>query len=164
MLNWMCYIVGLMIKIVGKMLDLLIFLFQGVCYQVWMCKELVGVVVGIVLWNFLLMIGMWKVMLVLAVGCLIVIKFLEIMLLMMLCVVELVSEVGIFDGVFNVVIGLGVVCGAVLMLYFYVVKISFIGLIVMGKGIVRIAVDYLMCVMLELGGKNLVIVLKDVDL
>lgn len=164
MLNWMCYIVGLMIKIVGKMLDLLIFLFQGVCYQVWMCKELVGVVVGIVLWNFLLMIGMWKVMLVLVVGCLIVIKFLEIMLLMMLCVVELVSEVGIFDGVFNVVIGLGVVCGVVLMLYFYVVKISFIGLIVMGKGIVRIVVDYLMCVMLELGGKNLVIVLKDVDL
>lgn len=129
-----------------------------------MCKELVGVVVGIVLWNFLLMIGMWKVMLVLVVGCLIVIKFLEIMLLMMLCVVELVSEVGIFDGVFNVVIGLGVVCGVVLMLYFYVVKISFIGLIVMGKGIVRIVVDCLMCVMLELGGKNLVIVLKDVDL
>lgn len=129
-----------------------------------MCKELVGVVVGIVLWNFLLMIGMWKVMLVLVVGCLIVIKFLEITLLMMLCVVELVSEVGIFDGVFNVVIGLGVVCGVVLTLYFYVVKISFIGLIVMGKGIVRIVVDYLMCVMLELGGKNLVIVLKDVDL
>lgn len=103
-------------------------------------------------------------MLVLVVGCLIVIKFLEIMLLMMLCVVELVSEVGIFDGVFNVVIGLGVVCGVVLMLYFYVVKISFIGLIVMGKGIVRIVVDCLMCVMLELGGKNLVIVLKDVDL
>lgn len=109
------------------------------------------------------MIGMWKVMLVLVVGCLIVIKFSEITLLTMLRVAELVSEVGIFDGVFNVVIGLGVVCGAVLTLYFYVAKISFIGLIATGKGIVRIVVDYLTRVTLELGGKNSVIVLKDVD-
>ncbi len=38
------------------------------------CKEPVGVVAGIVPWNFPLMIGMWKVMPALAAGCSIVIK------------------------------------------------------------------------------------------
>lgn len=121
-------------------------------------------VAGIVLWNFLLMIGMWKVMPALAAGCLIVIKPLETTPLTMLRVAELASEAGIFDGVFNVVTGLGAVCGAALTLHFYVAKISFTGLTATGKGIARTAADCLTRVTLELGGKNLAIVLKDADL
>ena len=46
----------------------------GAKYQVYTRKEPIGVVAGIVPWNFPLMIGMWKVMPALAAGCSIVIK------------------------------------------------------------------------------------------
>ncbi|STJ29529.1 phenylacetaldehyde dehydrogenase [Escherichia coli] len=70
----MRYTAGLTTKIAGKTLDLSIPLPQGARYQAWTRKEPVGVVAGIVPWNFPLMIGMWKVMPALAAGCSIVIK------------------------------------------------------------------------------------------
>ena len=104
-LNWMRYTAGLTTKIAGKTLDLSIPLPQGARYQAWTRKEPVGVVAGIVPWNFPLMIGMWKVMPALAAGCSIVIKPSETTPLTMLRVAELASEAGIPDGVFNVVTG-----------------------------------------------------------
>ncbi|GAC1368488.1 MAG: phenylacetaldehyde dehydrogenase [Escherichia coli] len=106
-LNWMRYTAGLTTKIAGKTLDLSIPLPQGARYQAWTRKEPVGVVAGIVPWNFPLMIGMWKVMPALAAGCSIVIKPSETTPLTMLRVAELASEAGIPDGVFNVVTGSG---------------------------------------------------------
>ncbi|EMA2835609.1 aldehyde dehydrogenase family protein [Escherichia coli] len=96
-LNWMRYTAGLTTKIVGKTLDLSIPLPQGARYQAWTRKEPVGVVAGIVPWNFPLMIGMWKVMPALAAGCSIVIKPSETTPLTMLRVAELASEAGIPD-------------------------------------------------------------------
>ncbi len=58
-LNWMRYTAGLTTKIAGKTLDLSIPLPQA-RYQAWTRKEPVGVVAGIVPWNFPLMIGMWR--------------------------------------------------------------------------------------------------------
>lgn len=160
-LNWMRYTAGLTTKIAGKTLDLSIPLPQGARYQAWTRKEPVGVVAGIVPWNFPLMIGMWKVMPALAAGCSIVIKPSETTPLTMLRVAELASEAGIPDGVFNVVTGRGAVCGAALTSHPHIARVSFTGSTATGKQIARAAVDTLTGVTLELGGKNPAIVLKD---
>ena len=162
-LNWMRYTAGLTTKITGKTLDLSIPLPQGARYQAWTRKEPVGVVAGIVPWNFPLMIGMWKVMPALAAGCSIVIKPSETTPLTMLRVAELASEAGIPDGVFNVVTGSGAVCGAALTSHPHIAKVSFTGSTATGKQIARAAADTLTGVTLELGGKNPAIVLKDAD-
>jgi phenylacetaldehyde dehydrogenase len=163
-LNWMRYTAGLTTKIAGKTLDLSIPLPQGARYQAWTRKEPVGVVAGIVPWNFPLMIGMWKVMPALAAGCSIVIKPSETTPLTLLRVAELASEAGVPDGVFNVVTGSGAVCGAALTSHPHIAKVSFTGSTATGKQIARTAAETLTGVTLELGGKNPAIVLKDADL
>ncbi len=70
---------------------------------------------------------------------------------------------GIPDGVFNVVTGSGAGCGAALTAHPQVAKVSFTGSTATGKQIARVAADRLTRVTLELGGKNLAIVLKDAD-
>lgn len=162
-LNWMRYTAGLTTKIAGKTLDLSIPLPQGARYQAWTRKEPVGVVAGIVPWNFPLMIGMWKVMPALAAGCSIVIKPSETTPLTLLRAAELASEAGIPEGVFNVVTGSGAVCGAALTSHPRIAKVSFTGSTATGKQIARAAADTLTGVTLELGGKNPAIVLKDAD-
>ncbi|MDA8480009.1 aldehyde dehydrogenase family protein [Citrobacter sp. Awk 4] len=162
-LNWMRYTAGLTTKIAGKTLDLSIPLPQGARYQAWTRKEPVGVVAGIVPWNFPLMIGMWKVMPALAAGCSIVIKPSETTPLTLLRVAELATEAGIPDGVFNVVTGSGAVCGAALTTHPHIAKVSFTGSTATGKNIARSAADRLTGVTLELGGKNPAIVLNDAD-
>jgi len=162
-LNWMRYTAGLTTKISGRTLDVSIPMPEGARYQAWTRKEPVGVVAGIVPWNFPLLIGMWKVMPALAAGCSIVVKPSETTPLTLLRVAELASEAGIPDGVFNVVTGSGAVCGRALSQHPLVAKVSFTGSTVTGKGIARAAADRLTRVTLELGGKNPAIVLKDAD-
>lgn len=162
-LNWMRYTAGLTTKIAGKTLDLSIPMPQGARYQAWTRKEPVGVVAGIVPWNFPLMIGMWKVMPALAAGCSIVIKPSETTPLTMLRIAELAVEAGVPEGVFNVVTGSGAVCGAALTSHPHVAKVSFTGSTATGKQIARTAADRLTRVTLELGGKNPAIVLKDAN-
>lgn len=116
-------------------------------------KEPVGVVAGIVPWNFPLMIGMWKVMPALAAGCSIVIKPSETTPLTLLRVAELATQAGIPDGVFNVVTGSGAGCGAALTAHPQVAKVSFTGSTATGKQIARVAADRLTRVTLELGGR-----------
>ena len=93
-LNWMRYTAGLTTKISGRTLDVSIPFPQGARYQAWTRKEPVGVVAGIVPWNFPLMIGMWKVMPALAAGCSIIIKPSETTPLTLLRVAELATEAG----------------------------------------------------------------------
>ncbi|WP_058910221.1 aldehyde dehydrogenase family protein [Entomohabitans teleogrylli] len=162
-LNWMRYAAGLSTKITGQTLDLSIPLPAGARYQAWTRKEPVGVVAGIVPWNFPLMIGMWKIMPALAAGCSIVIKPSETTPLTLLRIAELASEAGIPDGVLNVVTGRGSVCGAALVSHPRVAKISFTGSTATGKQIARGAADRLTRLTLELGGKNPALVLKDAD-
>ena len=92
-LNWMRYTAGLTTKISGRTLDVSIPFPQGARYQAWTKKEPVGVVAGIVPWNFPLMIGMWKVMPALAAGCSIVIKPSETTPLTLLRVASLLTGV-----------------------------------------------------------------------
>lgn len=162
-LNWMRYTAGLTTKITGQTLDVSIPMPPGAKYQVYTRKEPIGVVAGIVPWNFPLMIGMWKVMPALAAGCSIVIKPSETTPLTLLRMAELATEAGIPPGVFNVVTGKGTGCGKALTEHPLIAKVSFTGSTPVGKGIARAAADRLTRVTLELGGKNPAIVLKDAD-
>ncbi len=162
-LNWMRYTAGLATKITGQTLDVSIPMPPGAKYQVYTRKEPIGVVAGIVPWNFPLMIGMWKVMPALAAGCSIVIKPSETTPLTLLRIAELASEAGVPPGVFNVVTGRGTVCGKALTEHPLIAKVSFTGSTPVGKSIARSAADRLTRVTLELGGKNPAIVLKDAD-
>lgn len=162
-LNWMRYTAGLATKISGRTLDLSISIPEGARYTAYTRKEPVGVVAGIVPWNFPLMIGMWKVMPALAAGCSIVIKPSEITPLTLMRMAELATEAGVPAGVFNVVTGNGAVCGKTLTSHPLISKISFTGSTATGKGIARSAIDRLTRITLELGGKNPAIVLKDAD-
>ncbi|MFZ1871588.1 MAG: aldehyde dehydrogenase family protein [Chania sp.] len=163
-LNWMRYTAGLTTKITGQTLDVSIPMPPGAKYQVYTRKEPIGVVAGIVPWNFPLLIGMWKVMPALAAGCSIVIKPSETTPLTLLRMAELASEAGIPPGVFNVVTGRGSLCGKALTEHPLIAKVSFTGSTPVGKSIARAAADRLTRVTLELGGKNPAIVLKDADL
>ncbi|MBV6289876.1 aldehyde dehydrogenase family protein [Pseudomonas aegrilactucae] len=162
-LNWMRYTAGLATKICGRTLEVSIPVPEGARYTAYTRKEPVGVVAGIVPWNFPLMIGMWKVMPALAAGCSIVIKPSEITPLTLMRMAELATEAGIPDGVFNLVTGSGSVCGTALSTHPLIAKISFTGSTATGKHIARSAVDRLTRLSLELGGKNPAIVLADAD-
>ncbi|NIF57831.1 aldehyde dehydrogenase family protein [Enterobacter sp. Ap-916] len=162
-LNWMRYTAGLTTKISGQTLDVSIPMPEGARYQAWTRKEPVGVVAGIVPWNFPLLIGMWKVMPALAAGCSIVVKPSETTPLTLLRMAELATEAGVPDGVFNVVTGSGSGCGKALTEHPLIAKVSFTGSTATGKGIAKSAANRLTRVTLELGGKNPAIVLKDAD-
>ncbi|AIR01651.1 NAD-dependent phenylacetaldehyde dehydrogenase [Pluralibacter gergoviae] len=161
--NWMRYTAGLTTKIAGQTLDVSIPMPPGARYQAWTRKEPVGVVAGIVPWNFPLMIALWKIMPALAAGCSIVIKPSETTPLTALRLAELAIEAGVPEGIFNVITGSGAVCGAALTSHPQVAKVSFTGSTLTGKHIARTAADRLTRVTLELGGKNPAIVLKDAD-
>ncbi|MFH4347441.1 aldehyde dehydrogenase family protein, partial [Acinetobacter baumannii] len=70
-------------------------------------RQPLGVVVGIVPWNFSIMIAIWKLAAALVCGCTIVLKPSEYTPLTLLRVAELAKAVGIPDGVINVVNGTG---------------------------------------------------------
>lgn len=75
---------------------------------------------------------MWKLVFVLVVGNMVVFKLLELMLFFFLKLVLLCEKVGISEGVFNLFMGDGEV-GSVLIEYKDVVKVFFIGGLVIGK-------------------------------
>lgn len=124
--------------------------------------ELVGVIVVIVLWNFLLLLICWKFGLVLVVGNSVILKLFEKLLFSVICFVGLVKEVGLLDGVLNVVMGFGYEVGQVLLCYNDIDVIVFIGLICIGKQLLKDVGDSNMkCVWLEVGGKSVNFVFVD---
>ena len=127
-------------------------------------REPVGVVGQIIPWNFPLMMAAWKLAPALAAGCTIVLKPAEQTPLSALRFGELIQEVGIPDGVVNIVTGFGETAGAALAEHPDVDKIAFTGSTEVGKLIVKAATGNLKRVSLELGGKSPAIVFPDADL
>ncbi|MFZ6044941.1 aldehyde dehydrogenase family protein [Pseudomonas sp. CR3202] len=162
-LNWMRYVAGLTTKHDGRSMELSIAFPPGARYTAYTRKEPIGVVAGIVPWNFPLMIGMWKVMPALAAGCTVVVKPSEVTPLTLMRMVELAGEAGIPPGVLNLVNGRGLGTGQALTEHPLISKVSFTGSTATGKAIARSAADRLLRVTLELGGKNPAIVLADAD-
>ena len=127
-------------------------------------REPVGVVVGIVPWNFPLMNATWKIAPALASGCTVVLKPAELTPLSALRLGELALEAGIPPGVLNVVPGLGSEVGAALVSHPDIDKVSFTGSPAVGRQIMRSAAKNVTRVGLELGGKSPNIVFADSDL
>lgn len=127
-------------------------------------REPVGVVAGIVPWNFPLNLASWKFAPALAAGCTIIIKPASETPLTALAMAEVMNDAGFPPGAFNVVTGGGSTVGSALVKHPGVDKISFTGSTEVGKGLMRDAADTLKRVTLELGGKSPNIVFEDADI
>jgi aldehyde dehydrogenase (NAD+) len=127
-------------------------------------REPVGVVVGIVPWNFPLMNAVWKIAPALASGCVVVLKPSELTPLTALRLGELALAAGLPAGVLNIVPGLGTEVGSALVADPRIDKISFTGSPAVGKTIMRAAADNVTRVGLELGGKSANLVFADADM
>ena len=127
-------------------------------------REPVGVVGGIIPWNFPLLMAAWKVAPALACGNAVVLKPAEQTPLTALELAAMGDEVGLPPGVLNVVPGYGREAGAALVTHPDVDKIAFTGSTEVGKQIMREGAGSLKKVSLELGGKSPNIVFEDADL
>ncbi|AIO69290.1 NAD-dependent phenylacetaldehyde dehydrogenase [Burkholderia oklahomensis] len=126
-------------------------------------REPVGVVAGIVPWNFSVMIAIWKIASALVTGCTVVIKPSEFSPLTLLRLAELATEAGVPPGALNVVNGDGNV-GRMLIDHADVAKVSFTGSVATGIRVGTQAIGAnLTRATLELGGKNAAGFLEDVD-
>jgi len=127
-------------------------------------REPLGVVGTIVPWNFPLMFCSWKMGPALAAGNTVVMKPAELTPLSALRVAELMAEVGIPDGVVNIVPGPGRTVGDRLARHPDVRKIAFTGSTETGRRIVEASAGNVKRVQLELGGKGANIVFADADI
>jgi gamma-glutamyl-gamma-aminobutyraldehyde dehydrogenase len=125
-------------------------------------REPVGVVGGVLPWNFPMAMLAWKIGPALATGNSVVIKPPELASLTTLRLAELAHEAGVPSGVFNVVPGLGHVAGRALGLHPDVDMITFTGSTEVGREFLRYSADSnLKGVVLEMGGKSPQIVMAD---
>ncbi len=125
--------------------------------------EAAGVVGQIIPWNFPLLMLAWKVAPALAAGCTVVLKPAEFTPLTALLFAEIVTEVGLPLGVFNIVTGDGE-AGKALVEHALVDKIAFTGSTEVGKFIRQATAGSGKKLSLELGGKSPFIVFDDADL
>jgi acyl-CoA reductase-like NAD-dependent aldehyde dehydrogenase len=123
-----------------------------------------GVVAGIAPFNFPLLLGMKKVCLALAAGNTFVLKPSEETSLLGLKIADVFERAGLPAGVLNVVPGDGPTLGPVLFSDPRVRLISFTGSTTVGKMIAVECAKHNKKVLLELGGKSPLVILKDADL
>jgi aldehyde dehydrogenase (NAD+) len=126
--------------------------------------EPLGVTAHIVPWNYPLGMAMRSLAPALAAGCTAVIKPAEQSPLSALRLAELVLQAGIPPGVVNVVCGFGPEAGAPLVAHPLVRGISFTGSVAVGREVGIAAAAGMKPAVLELGGKNAMIVRADADL
>ncbi len=127
-------------------------------------REPVGVVGLVLPWNFPLLMLAWKIGPALAAGCSVIVKPAEETSLTALRVAELALAAGIPPGVFNVVPGMGPDVGEPLGRHMDVDMVSFTGSTETGRRFLGYAAESnLKEVVLEMGGKNPAVVLKDAE-
>jgi acyl-CoA reductase-like NAD-dependent aldehyde dehydrogenase len=127
-------------------------------------REPLGVVGLIVPWNFPLQIASWKMAPALAAGNTFVLKPAEVTPLSALEFERIAYEVGIPEGVVNVVVGPGSEVGQTLAEHPDVAKVAFTGSTEVGRKIMAGASGTIKRVTLELGGKSASVVFADADL
>jgi acyl-CoA reductase-like NAD-dependent aldehyde dehydrogenase len=126
-------------------------------------REPVGVVGAITPWNYPLHQVACKVAPALAAGCAVVLKPSEVAPLSAFILAEVVDEVGLPAGVFNLVTGVGPVVGEALASDPDVDMVSFTGSTRAGKRVSELAAGSVKRVALELGGKSPYVILDDAD-
>jgi len=137
----------------------------GPPYLAYSLREPIGVVGGIVPWNFPLIMVVAKLAPALAAGCTCVIKLSELAPLACLRLGELFAEAGFPDGVVNLIPGYGARAGARLAAHPDVDKITFTGSTATGRQIATTAAQSnFKKVSLEMGGKSPIIICDDANL
>lgn len=126
-------------------------------------REPIGVVGCITPWNYPLHQIVAKVAPALAAGCTIVLKPSEIAPLNAFILAEILDEIGLPHGVFNLVSGTGPVVGEAIAAHPDVDMVSFTGSTRAGKRVSQVAADTVKRVALELGGKSANIILDDLE-
>jgi aldehyde dehydrogenase (NAD+) len=127
-------------------------------------REPVGVVAAITPWNYPLHQIAAKVAPALAAGCTVVLKPSEVAPLNAFVLAEIIHDVGLPAGVFNLVTGYGPVVGEAMAAHPDVDMISFTGSTRAGKRVSELAAQTVKRVALELGGKSPNVILDDADL
>ncbi|MGN7727029.1 aldehyde dehydrogenase family protein [Luteimonas sp. 22616] len=128
-------------------------------------REPIGVAGLITPWNAPFLMVLQKLAAALATGCTAVLKPAELAPLSALLIGDLCRQVGIPDGVVNIVTGTGPSAGQALADHAGVDIISFTGSTPVGKSIMAASAQgNLKRVVLELGGKSPVVVFADADL
>ncbi len=133
----------------------------GPNYHSYSFYEPVGVTAHIIPWNFPISTTARGVAPALAAGCSIVAKPAEQTPLTALILAELLNEAGLPAGVYNVVTGTGAAAGAPLVAHPDVDHITFTGSVPTGINVMKTAADNVTRVILELGGKSPITLLKD---
>ena len=162
--HFLRYYAGWATKITGQTITPSLPSFAGERYSAFTLREPIGVVVGIVPWNFATMIAVWKLASALTTGCSIIIKPSEFTPLTLLRIAELATEAGLPADALNVLTGAGHV-GKALIEHPGTDKVSFTGSVPTGIAVGQAAMGAkLTRATLELGGKNAVAFLPDVGL
>lgn len=129
-----------------------------------MVRQPIGVVGLITPWNFPIAIPTWKLFPALVCGNTVVFKPAEDTPACATRLVQLFEQAGLPPGVLNMVTGYGPEAGAAIVEDARIRMLSFTGSSVVGREIASKAGHSLKKVMLELGGKNPMIVMPDADL
>lgn len=126
-------------------------------------REPIGVVGAIAPWNFpLYQIGA-KVAYAMAAGCTVVVKPSELAPVSAFALAQIMDEIGVPAGVFNLVSGTGAPAGEALVAHPDVDMVTFTGSTRTGMRVAELAARSVKRVALELGGKSPNVVLDDAD-
>jgi betaine-aldehyde dehydrogenase len=126
-------------------------------------REPIGVTAGITPWNYPLLMAAWKVAPSLAAGNVMILKPASVSPLTSLELGRIFEEVGLPEGVFQVLTGPGGEVGDYLASSPDVDMVAFTGSVEVGKHIMRKGAENVKKVGLELGGKSPNIVFEDAD-
>ena len=155
---------GMPAMVMGSYAELLgSFQFEETIGKALVVKEPVGVVGCITPWNFPLHQVICKIAPALAAGCTVVLKPSEVAPLTAFVLAEIIEDIGLPAGVFNLVTGYGPVVGEAIAAHPDVDMVSFTGSTRAGKRVSEVAAQTVKKVSLELGGKSANVILDDAD-
>ncbi|MEY3615944.1 MAG: hypothetical protein RLZZ518_946, partial [Actinomycetota bacterium] len=126
-------------------------------------REPIGVVGCITPWNYPLHQIAAKVAFAMAAGCTVVLKPSEVAPLDAFMLAEIIDEVGLPAGVFNMVTGVGPVVGEAIASHPLIDMVSFTGSTRAGKRVMQVGAESIKRIALELGGKSANIIGDDLD-
>lgn len=132
-------------------------------HEAWTYRQPWGACAFIFPWNFPFLLIGWGISPALAAGNTVVIKPAEDTSLSALYLAQLATEIGVPDGVINVVTGRGATVGAALSDNKNIKRMSFTGSPEVGQMVGEACGRNLVPVKLELGGKGAAVVFDDVD-
>jgi acyl-CoA reductase-like NAD-dependent aldehyde dehydrogenase len=132
-------------------------------HEAWTVRQPWGPCGFIFPWNFPMLLLGWNISPALAAGNTVIVKPAEDTPLSAIYIARLAREVGIPDGVINVVPGFGRVTGAALAAHPGLKRMSFTGSPEVGRSIAEVCGRNLVPIKLELGGKGAAVVFDDAD-